>query len=81
MFFSFFLFIYFLIVGDPDKYRKQADVVQTAAKNLEDEATRLMQTHEELERVLNQQAKKKKVTKKKEQKKRRGYYFRIYSIG
>lgn len=48
-------------VGDPEKYRKQADVVQTAAKNLEDESTKLTRTYDELERDLNMQAKKKKV--------------------
>ena len=48
-------------VGDPEKYRKQADVVQVAAKNLEDEAGRLVHTHDQVERDLNMQTKKKKV--------------------
>lgn len=47
--------------ADPEKHRKQADVVQIAARNLDEESGKLLTTLEELEREFSQNNKRKKV--------------------
>lgn len=47
--------------GDPEKFKKQSEVVQIASKNLDEEMAKLTRINEELDRELNMQAKKKKV--------------------
>lgn len=49
------------IKADPEKYRKQADVSQTALKTLKIEADRLNTFIIELDSELNNQARKRKV--------------------
>lgn len=51
---------YTKIKGDPDKYRKQADVSQTALKTLKLEAEKLGNLIGELDVELNNQSKKRK---------------------